>query len=193
MTQGKSIRENALAHCNALVEVKIPTDIVLIGNYAFHDCKSLTKVEIPLSVITIGDYVFSECISLTQITIPSSVRSIGNYAFSSCTSLTQITLPSSVEYIGDGILANCSNLRQIINDQDARFKFIQDEYLVFKSSPNGNYDTLIFAKPNIRIAEIPQTIKTIKGGAFYKCESLEHITIPTSVTTIGSSQNEISS
>lgn len=46
----------------------IPSNIILIDNFAFEDCDSLTNITIPESVISIGDFIFDGCIRLISIT-----------------------------------------------------------------------------------------------------------------------------
>lgn len=166
-------------------EVVIPSSVILIGDLAFVFCSSLKQITIPSSLISIGKGAFGFCTSLTHIIIPSSVKLIGDYAFINCESLIQITIPSSVEFVGDGIFANCSKLCEIKNDQEEKFNFIENKYLIFKSSLSGNYDTLIFAKCDIESANILPTIKFIRRSAFYCCKLLKQITIPSYVTSIG--------
>ena len=68
----------------------LPNDLTHIDPYALMMPSSELKpsnietVKIPPNVVTIGEYAFIECRNLTNITIPASVSSIGNYAFESC-------------------------------------------------------------------------------------------------------------
>ena len=117
------------------------------------------------SVTSIGDRAFCYCSSLTSITIPNSVTSIGNYAFSGCSSLTSVTLPNSVMEIGKGAFRDCSGLLTPVYNAHC-FAYMPTSY-------SGAYT-------------IPEGIKQIAGGAFYLCSSLTSVTIPNSVTSIGS-------
>ena len=93
-----------------VIEIKVPSFIKNIGNYAFSGCTLLKQIsfENPSSVTKIGNYAFDGCSSLTQISIPSSVKSIGTNSFYECTSLTQISIPSSLSKIleKDGLPKN---------------------------------------------------------------------------------------
>ena len=144
----------------------IPTDgsVTSIGDRAFYNCTSLTSITIPDSVTSIGRYAFYGCTSLTSITIPDSVTSIGRYAFYGCTSLESMTIP----FVG-ATLNGTSN---------THFGYI---FGASSYSDNDDY--------------VPSRLKsvTITGGssirfdAFYYCDSLTSVTIPDSVTSIGSS------
>ena len=132
-------------------------DIVIPESITFENSK--------YSVTSIGDDAFWGCSSLTSVTIPNSVTSIGSDAFWGCRSLTSVTIPNSVTSIGDGTLWGCSGLTHpiIVNDM---FVFLPMGY-------EGHYS-------------IPENISTIIGGAFQGCHSLTSVTIPNSVTSIGS-------
>ena len=137
-----------------------------IGHEAFKGKKEITSVTIPDSVTSIGYAAFSGCTSLTSVTIPDSVTSIGGGAFSGCTSLESITLP----FVGQSRAAS---------DSYARFGYI------FKADYSISYVN----------SHVPASLKTvvitggtrIVAGAFSSCTSLTSVTIPDSVTSIGSS------
>ena len=62
--------------CTSLIEIKIPSNIKSIRNYAFNKCKSIKIIEIPSSVINIGQGAFSDCISLENVIINASIQKI---------------------------------------------------------------------------------------------------------------------
>jgi len=91
----------------------IPSNVTIIGNFAFKGCAGLTNVIIPNSVTSIENSAFWECISLTSVTIPDSVNNIGFYAFSNCKALSSVTLPDGLMSIKGSTFINCSNLISI--------------------------------------------------------------------------------
>jgi len=181
-----SIGASAFKGCSGLVSVTLPNGITSISSSTFENCSSLTDVKIPDSVTTIDIYVFQGCSSLTKITIPDSVRSIGSSAFSGCSSLIEITIPDSVQSIKNSVFNGCSSLESIT------LPFIG------VSKTNGttnNHFGYIFGASSYssNVTFVPASLKTvvITGGsaindyAFYGCNSLENITIPSTVTRIG--------
>lgn len=173
-----SIGRSAFEGCAGLTSIIIPTNVTSIDSLIFSDCTSLTNVEIPDGVTSIGYAAFQNCASLTNIRIPNCVTSIGDSAFYGCASVTNIEVPDQVAKIGNSAFSGCNSLKSIT------LPFVGD-------SPTATSHTFsyFFGK-----AGIPSSLKmvTITGGenipnsAFYNCTSLTNISIPSTVTSIGS-------
>lgn len=112
------IGNHALAFCNSLISITIPSGVTSIGISAFEDCSSLESITIPSSVTSIEDTTFSRCRKLENVIIPSGVTSIGVSAFGECSSLESITIPNSVTSIGEAAFTRCGSLKSvtILND-----------------------------------------------------------------------------
>lgn len=91
----------------------IPSNVTIIGNFAFKGCAGLTNVIIPNGVTSIGELAFSRCKNLSVVTIPDSVNNIGFYAFSNCKALSSVTLPDGLMSIKGSTFNECSNLTSI--------------------------------------------------------------------------------
>ena len=99
----------------------IPSDIKIIGGYAFRNCSGLTSISLPSSLTSIGRNAFSSCSGLTgelNLGECTSLTSIGDYAFYNCSGLTSISLPSSLTDIGSSAFNNCINLTEVIIDSE---------------------------------------------------------------------------
>ena len=174
------INQYAFSYCDSLASIIIPERMTSIGDYAFFGCNSLTSVNFGdnCQLSNIGSYAFSSCDSLTSITIPDSVTSIGSSAFSSCSSLTSITIPDSVTSIGSHAFNDCSSL--VYNTDENGVNYLgndSNEYVVLVD--DGTLSVADYA--------IQSTCKVICVAAFSKNTNLENVTIPSSVTNIGTS------
>ena len=193
-----SIGDSAFIGCTSLTSVTIPDRVTSIGNKAFYDCSSLKRVTIPNSVKKIGERAFGGCNSLTSVTIGNGVTSIGEYAFSSCTSLTSVTIPDSVTSIGEGAFNGCTgeliiNSKFIEKDSDSDYSSNWLQWSQFSKVTIGSNVTRIrkgafsnYCETVISIT-IPDSVTSIGSYAFNSCSSLTSVTIPNSVTSIGDS------
>ena len=184
-------------------ELVIPEGVTAIGNNAFKYCTSLTSVSIPSSVTEIGYNAFKNCASLENVTILGGSKKINDGAFSSCASLTSVTIADGVQTIGDDVFSGCSSLKEIqFGGTMAQWKAIQGngkiqvslvrcsdgnigvekvpEYLKMDGAKvtgyTGNFPSNLV---------IPDGVAEIGDGAFSGCDSLESVTIPRFVTSLG--------
>ena len=109
----QSIPFTAFAGCSGLTNVRIPSSVTDIGDWAFDDCSGLTSISLPDNVTSIGDHAFSRCSSLTSVRIPSNVASIKGGTFEGCSSLTSVRIPSNVASIEGGAFEGCSSLTSV--------------------------------------------------------------------------------
>ena len=125
-----------------------------------------------------GNVVIPE--SVTYSGQSYSVTGIGQYAFRGCNELTSITIPSSVKsIIRPMLLEGCDNLSSIV---------VENGNTHYDSRDNCN--AIIETESNMLIlgckdTNIPNSVTSIYGGAFWFCRSLSSIIIPHSVTSIG--------
>jgi hypothetical protein len=214
MTNGypvTSIGGNAFYMRGFITSLTIGTNVTSIGSSAFENCTGLTNITIPNSVTTIGDDAFHWCVNLAFVTIGTNVTSIGAYAFYGCGSLTSVTIPSSVTSIGGEAFACIPNAVWLpasltaINVDSNNPTYCSVAGVLFNKSQTtlvqcpaglaGSYtisnrvinigDRAFYFCNSLTNVAIPSSVTNIGGGAFSECSSLTSITIGTNVTSIG--------
>ena len=202
---------------NGLISVYLPDTINTINGHSFESTK-MKSIIIPDSCLAIGDYAFHEA-DIEFIIIPDSVTSLGQYVFDSCTYLSYAYLSSNVDYdnVYYGIFTHCPSLKTIVipNNFDSSIgDYLYIESIIYKNDVTSIYnifgsDTLYCSKSFVipdsvtyigdntfdnsynsfkylESITIPSSVTSIGTGAFQYCSSLSSITIPEGVTSIGS-------
>ncbi len=200
-----SIGKDAFNACNNLKEVNVESVDSWCG-IKFANAKSnplcyshkfnvngeaVKDVVIPDGMTSIGDYVFYGNSELTSVAIPNSVTNIGSSAFNGCEGLTSVTIPGGVTSVGAGAFAGCKGIAEL-NIQNG-----QQTLSFADASPfNGTSVTKLFLgrnlassyfkeNPTIENIVIGDSVTTICEYAFYICDSLASVTIPSGVKSIG--------
>ncbi len=186
ITSGSSIDANAFSGCRKLTSITIPNSITNIGNSAFKNCSSLTHIALPDNITKISDSVFEGCSSLTSIIIPKNVMSIGSSAFEDCSSLTSIIIPKNVTNIGSSAFNGCRAITTITIPDSVKTTGTYAFYgcpLETATIPASAINAI--QKTNLKTVIITSGT-SINANAFRNCSDLTEITIPDSITTIGS-------
>ena len=180
-----SIGNQAFYYALSLQSITIPASVTRIGYNAFAGATALTTVTfVQGSQLTgIGVQAFNGARSLQSITIPNTVTSIGNSAFQDASSLQSINIPASVTSIGDLAFYRADKLRSIIVNSNNNYYSSDTVGVLFDKNknkliqyPTGNLQTSYI---------ITNTVTSVEAYAAIGATSLQSITIPASVTSIG--------
>lgn len=155
----------------------------------FDGCTSLTSVTALSEIESIGDGAFQNCSSLTGIDFPGTLTSIGSSAFQGCASLVSVPNLSKVTNMGWGAFYKCKKLRASVDLSSLQsvpgYAFC---YTPVKIA--GLCDSLksigdwAFIWSNVAV-QLPRTLETIGNYAFYDGTLPEQLSIPDSVTSVG--------
>ncbi|MBO4940280.1 MAG: leucine-rich repeat protein [Clostridia bacterium] len=145
------------------------------GLGAFQRCSYLTTVHMPEEGgVHFGRGCFAYDIQLAKIDLSRIDETIEDETFYGCTALKAAIL-TNVKAVGNYAFADCSALTKV-------------EVPVVETIGEGafaRYETYGGGAPIFSEIVLPDTLTTIKDGAFIGCEGLVEIEIPSSVTSLG--------
>ena len=138
----------------------------------------LSSITLPAPVASIGDYAFYGC-NLVSVIIPASVTNIGIFAFFGCP-LSSITVDSNNTAY--------TSVDEVLFDK-SQTTLIQSSLGIGASYAITNSVTNIldyaFYDCNLESITIPSSVTSIGSDTFFGCVSLFSVTIPNSITEIG--------
>ena len=208
-----SIGAGAFARCDSLASITIGNGVTSIGSLAFYYCIGLERVHIEdlaawCAIVFEGAEANPLCYAqelylndelVTDLVIPNSVTSIGDGAFSGCTHLNSLTIPKSVMHIG---ALDAGHLELFISPDNPYFKCIDGV------TYDSDITQIVYVSKSVTEICVPKTVtqlsiqgstsvqkitfeegsalSAIEYNAFSGCTGLTSITIPDSVTVIGS-------
>ena len=175
-----------------LTKIKIPEEIVTIGEYAFTDCNNLQSVVISDTVKTLEQNAFSGCAKLTSVDFGKGLTELGNCAFMYCETLEKITLPDSLTAISDYAFYGCAELSSITFGKNVteigEFSFYDCDGIAEIEFPQTlqKIGECAFADAGkIKRVKLPEGFEELGKYAFSGCLKLEEIVLPKSISSIG--------
>ena len=187
--------------CSGLTSVTIGNGVTSIGGSAFSGCKALSKfnsenantIAIPEGVLSIGACAFMNVSGVTHITVADSVTTIGFGAFRGCNSLVSITLPfvgtTETETTGRWTVFG-----YIFGDTTPENTTMDSSTTIYRTSgTEGLTSQYVYSGSSWFYFSIPQSLRTvtitkqanIPAYAFYNCDLIETINLPSTVESLG--------
>ena len=188
---------------SGLQKITLPLSVKSVGQYAFEQCKSLTEVDLG-NVESLSRGAFYKCEALNSIVIPDTVKDLReDNIFMSCTSLANITMPAKAMPAAYDVFIDTAYYNTPSNWTDGAL-YIGNTLMCVNKSFDGtaNYavkdGTLVIADhafntmgggssyvKQLRTVTLPVGLKIIGDKAFYGCQSLTSINIPSTVSDVG--------
>lgn len=175
--------------CTSLTSVSLPASVTKIPSHMFDGCTSLTSVTALSEIESIGDGAFQDCLSLTGIDFPGTLTSIGSSAFQGCASLVSVPNLGKVTKMGSGAFRECKNLRASVDLSSLQsipgYAFCYTPVKIVGLCDNlKSIGDWAFIWSNVAV-QLPRTLETIGNYAFYGGTLPEQLSIPDSVTSVG--------
>lgn len=180
-----------------ITEYDLPEGIHTIGESVFQDQMRINRIGFPQSLKVIEAEAFDRC-GLLEVTVPEGVTEIGNWAFRNNDYLESIHFPGTLEYLGQTVIGMCPRLSSITGkyaSSDNKAIVVDGE--IISVAPYELYDytipdgvhtigsDLFWDNDNIRKIVVTEGVRNIKRGAFYGCENLAEVYIPSTIESIG--------
>ena len=172
------------------INVKEGTIVIAINGFT-NNGKNLKSIVLPEGLKIIGSSAFSSLSSLSQINIPSSVISIGNNAFGA-TDLykNQSNWENGGFYIDNWLLAvdNVKMTEFSVKEGTVGVSDGKSDTSLFPTKATSISSLTLpstlkyignrsFARLKITSLELPETLETMKEGAFMNCAFLESVNL----------------
>jgi hypothetical protein len=188
---------------SGLQKIKMNSNMQFVGNGAFQET-DIRSITLKSKVTFIGNRVFANCQKLKRINIPSSVKGINPGAFNNCVSLQKINVAAgNANYCSvAGVLYNKAKTKLIqypLHKTSGSFRtpgslkrirsnaFSGNSYLRNVTISANSIGKYAFSEmKNLRSVTILSGARKIEAGAFSEDTNLIRITLPDSVTSIGS-------
>lgn len=186
-----SIGGNAFAECQSLTSVGNTALLNSIEGRAFFCCINLSTIDLS-NCTFIGEWAFDFCVKLSNINL-SKCKLIENYAFYQCGKLTEVDL-SSCSSLTESIFRDCSNLKTIKGIENfttiPAYAFAGTGIETLSLPLCTTIQKAAFKKcmqlksvnlPKCETIEGYQPINEEGDGAFYGCNNLQEIDLPSCI------------
>lgn len=177
-TNAQKIGESVCQECEALTTVN--TNAAVILEHAFLYCANLANLTLQEGVQSLEYDVFHRCDALTSLHLPATLHDI-SFKISRYEEYKGVIYYYLPLHAGINQLPNLQTLTVASGSRD----YSAVDNVLY----NKNQDTLYFCARNNNVSNItfPKTLKTIKEAAFYKIQnaSLNTIELPFGVEVVG--------
>lgn len=180
--EGKSypvtiIEKDAFSGMN-IKSVVLPDTIMEIKDSAFRNCPHLVEISLGNSLRKIGDLAFEYCEWLRALDLPESVIQVGYHAIKDTRILE---LHRGVIYLGHVLYGYNGWL-----PEHSYIEVREGTTVIADSAFNRKFEDPHDWK-NLEGVVLPDGLKRIGEGAFYKCWNLKFVNLPKSLEFIGGS------
>lgn len=178
-----------------ITSITIPNTVTTINNSAFSGCTGITSVTFSgtSKVATIGDNAFDGCSKLKTCSLPASLTTIGSYAFRGC-AFTSVTIPKNVTQMKTGVYLGCTSLTSVTWNAINCANYAKSGSGPYSFSSPFYYKTttnvVTTVANQINKITFGSEVEHIPAYLCYYMTNLTEVTIPASVTSLGSGEDK---
>ena len=180
---------------SSVTEVIFESGMTTIPGNVMKGASKLETVSIPDSVTKINEKAFLDCVSLRNPVLPEGLETIGNSAFENCRNITGITLPSTIRTLGEHVFCGTTFTsitipKSLTTSQASSFggggPFYNSSVkeAVFESGMTTIPGNVMKGASKLETVSIPESVTEIGSKAFDSCTSLRSVLIPSGVKSI---------
>ena len=185
---------SAFATCSQLTSMELTQSVKSIDPSAFSSCPKLS--------ITISDgnenyvskngmllrkdekqiiFISQDAVKNNKLTIPDTVIYLGNIAYQALQNIKVIEIPNSVSNIDIGFFKNrVPNIEITVKEGN-------EKYVTKNDGVYSKDGTILYTQfKNTSIVTVPEGVKALSNGSFYKLGNLTQVHLPQSLETIES-------
>ena len=189
-----SVGNSAFKNCEKLENVVIGENVKSLGSESFRGCKSLTSINLPQTVKQVGESCFRDCIRLKELVVANKDIEIGERAFENCSNLVSVSLPAGMSEIYGGVFNSCKSLENItlpekltILGESSLADCVKIKDIVIPDSVTKIDDMVFNGCTGLENISLSKNLTKIGKNTFKDCSALKTITLPASLTSIGMS------
>ncbi len=201
----ESIESHAFENCENLQGIEFNDNLTTIGDSTFFGCKGIKRIKLG-NTTSIGEYSFYDCTNLEDVQL-GNIRSIGCSAFRRCSKLKELVIPITTKTIENFAFAYSGLERLVIlgEEKSNNLTFDNSKYDLFQESCDINTflathlqyiylgrnlkigdarEMSLFRELPIKKIEISDNVTNLPSNFFGGIDSLDTITIPSSVKSL---------
>ena len=169
-----------------LEKVSMSDNILQIGSSLFYNCLNLKKIRLSSNIKVIKTSTFYNCSELDEIVLPEELITIDTGVFINCSKLNNLVLPpNTIEFKSS--LKGCTSLSEITLNENLRtlvFNAKDTKIKDLKLTKNLKQITGIPGNTTLESIFFPGELGKIPANVCSGCTSLQRITICDGITEI---------
>lgn len=190
----KTISSSAFYSCDSLAEISLPAGLQTISSLSFANCASLGSVIIPSTVVSVGyqaffytgfhkaakqanePYIYADN---WLIDVSDDVFSLTDITSNTSSSAVSVFLRSDIVGIADRVFLRSDSSTQKPSAIEKVYLPNSVKYIGYAAFANNKKMTRFYAAPTT------SKLVSIGASAFENCQSLQRLTLPNGLKTIG--------